>query len=86
MLLFLSGQKQPDNAPCQEQRSRPDEQPFEAMERRPGNAPENGSEESEKTALSGNGGAERLPSPKRKGRLHRLRGAWQNVPDLRAFR
>ena len=37
MLLFLSSQKQPDNAPCQEQRSRPDEQPFEAMERRPGN-------------------------------------------------
>ena len=52
----------------------------------PGKAPENGSEESEKAALSGNGGAERLPAPKRKGRLRRLRGAGRNGPDLRALR
>ena len=55
-------------------------------ESNPGKAPENGSEESEKAALSGNGGAERLPSPKRKGRLHRLRGAGRNGPDLRTLR
>ena len=52
----------------------------------PGPPPENGSDESEKAALSGKGSADGLPASKRKRSLRRLRRAGRNVPDLRAFR